>query len=658
MKRALTFLVFALTGLLVTATVTAQETIQPPSGWFFIKSVQAGGSDAGYWDQPGTPKRYEKGANLMVYAIDTSFNNDQQFRFVSAGGGWYFIQARNGGYVDVAKGENRNGTNICIWEGTKRNNQKFRFQHLGNGRIKIYAATGGIACLKGQSHEHRSNIHIWRDHAGAFTEWYFIDASTRKTWRPATGTAGEETQDGSGTRLYAIDYDTAGRASRVDPGITEVEIWLYNPSDAKTPYRLDGTVKTDAKGKITLPTRYSGQGSALLMARRPGWSTAVAKIYPKSGRTDTPHFVSKRYRDSSHILVSTKYRGDQWYVLKEGSLYREEGLVTSRPEFFYYEIRKRSSTINRFLNEAFPGISTATARTDQEIVDRIVAVFAFTGKKTRSSMGGSDPLVTEASDYLFRNCRTSANAPVSRWPSLEDYADTWIKYGFIPTGNCTHWSQMTSTFLYAAGVPADRFGVIKFHYDPSWLVEHWVIGLSMNNRWYALEPQHASSYRFRTPESLIATNLGRNFHESYDYTKPFEIWVLPGSGITGVPYVGDPEPLLSSLAERSRPVFFEKNPMLNFRSGGLTFKGEGSARVLEIKGNTVTLKIAACVSEEGPGGWMESDKIWTIDLVVSDGVYIYSPAPGSDYVMTGTVSEDGRTLNINGDQSGMTFTAR
>ena len=174
-----------LIGLLAVLPASAQTDVQPPaSGWFFIKSVQYGDSNAGYWDQPGTLKKYEKGANLMVYAHDSSFDCDQQFRLISAGGDWYYIQSRNGGYVDVSKGESKNGTNVLIWEGTKRDNQKFRFQYLGDGRWIFFAANGGIVCLKGKSHEDRTNIHIWENHSGAFTEWYLRDSETYKIWQP------------------------------------------------------------------------------------------------------------------------------------------------------------------------------------------------------------------------------------------------------------------------------------------------------------------------------------------------------------------------------------------------------------------------------------------------------------------------------------------
>lgn len=654
MKKCYLFCLILIIGCVFVATGTAQNNISPPaSGWYFVKSVQSGTTDAGYWDQPGKPTRYDKGANLMVYALDTVFNNDQQFHLIPAGNNFYYIQSKNGGFVDVAKGERKNGTNVLIWEGTKRNNQKFRFEYLGNGRWKIYAATGGIVCLAGRSHANKSNIHIWQDHSGAFTEWYLVDASTRNIWAPQDNNSGKPTPVVIGTKLSAIDYDASGKAMSVEPGVTDVEIWVYDSSNTEEPYTMDGTVKTDVTGKFTLPGKYTDKSSILLMARKNGRSTAVAKIHPKSKQLDTPHFITVKYSDANHVLLPTKYRGDQWYRKQDGYFYLENGIVTDKSDFFYYQITTRNSTINRFLTEAFKNIDYDKAESDQEIIEKMNSVFAFTGYKTKSSMGTDDPLIKEASDFLFRNCRKTSTSPVTRWPSLEEYAETWIKYGFIPVGNCTSSSQMTSTFMYAVGVPADRLCVIKFNYDPSWLVEHWVLGVNMNNRWYAIEPQHAQHYRFLEPNSLNIIKWDRFFQPTYDYTKPFEIWVVAGSQLKNVPFTGDPAELDTIMAERNKPLFFIKNPKLVYQTGGLAFSGKGTAKVVKIEGNSAQVEITAVMKEEGPNGFEEKTKTWTIKITAQGDEYTYVPDP--NYIYKGTLSADGKSLTLSGEQSAMTF---
>lgn len=156
----------------------------PTGKYFFIKSVQAGSRNLGYWDQGGRPKRYKRGTDLKSWAKDRTFNNDQRFRFISAGGDYYYIRSANGGYVDISGGKNRNGVKVQVWSPNKRKSQKFRFKHLGNGKWKIYTSWGRAICLAGRSHKNGSNIHTWTDHNGAWMEWYLEDVSSRRKYMP------------------------------------------------------------------------------------------------------------------------------------------------------------------------------------------------------------------------------------------------------------------------------------------------------------------------------------------------------------------------------------------------------------------------------------------------------------------------------------------
>lgn len=167
-------LAFLFTAFIATEGFAAKWA-RPSSGYFFIKSVQAGKSNSrGFWDQPGKPKRYKKGANIGIWSKDRKFNRDQQFRVRNAGGGWYYIRSRNGGYVDVDGNKNGNGVNIHVWKYNRSDAQKFRFKYLGRGKWKIYTNHGRILALKGRSHKNGSNVHTWADHNGKFTEWYFV----------------------------------------------------------------------------------------------------------------------------------------------------------------------------------------------------------------------------------------------------------------------------------------------------------------------------------------------------------------------------------------------------------------------------------------------------------------------------------------------------
>lgn len=155
----------------------------PVNRFYYVKSVQAGTQNLGYWDQPGFPKRFKKGANLALFAKDNKI--DQQFRFRSAGNGFYYIESRNKGIVDVSGNKKANGTNVQIWSGHGGSNQLYRFKHLGDGRWKIYAHNGGVICTP-RKFSNRTNVHLWDDHNGPWMEWYFEDALTKKNYALAS----------------------------------------------------------------------------------------------------------------------------------------------------------------------------------------------------------------------------------------------------------------------------------------------------------------------------------------------------------------------------------------------------------------------------------------------------------------------------------------
>jgi len=175
----------------------------------------------------------------MAWAKDNG--RDQRFRFVSAGGGFYHIVSQNGGYVDVAGSRNANGTNILIWtrKTSNNSNQKFRFRHIGNGRWKIYTAWGRIICLAGRKHNNGSNIHTWADHKGASTEWYFESVSNGRIYIPEPAVSGIE------GKLEAYNYDSSGRRVKVNPGQSDIGVWVFNPSAPKDKYIKKKTVRTD-----------------------------------------------------------------------------------------------------------------------------------------------------------------------------------------------------------------------------------------------------------------------------------------------------------------------------------------------------------------------------------------------------------------------------
>lgn len=147
-----------------------------PSGYVYVKSVQSGlTGEQGFWDQPGKPSNFKAGENLGIWSRD--YGIDQQFKFVPAGGGLYYIVSQNGGYVDVSGGNNGDGVNMHIWSPNNTASQKFRLQNLGNGRWKIFTSWGRVLCTP-RNFSNGSNVHTWGDHQGEWMEWYFIPAAS------------------------------------------------------------------------------------------------------------------------------------------------------------------------------------------------------------------------------------------------------------------------------------------------------------------------------------------------------------------------------------------------------------------------------------------------------------------------------------------------
>ncbi len=173
--------------VLFATTLNAQQSFSevPTMRAVWVKSVQAGNVNAGYWDLPGKMKRgeFKKGANVGVWQSDGG--EDQQFVFVKRENDTYSIQSFNGfGTVDIAGGNNADGVNIQMWEGNSSPAQRFRFKYLGDGRWKIYTLAGRAICLAGRNHGNGSNVHIWGDHDGPWMEWYFIDVNNSQKLEP------------------------------------------------------------------------------------------------------------------------------------------------------------------------------------------------------------------------------------------------------------------------------------------------------------------------------------------------------------------------------------------------------------------------------------------------------------------------------------------
>lgn len=647
-KNVIKLTSFILTLLLSLTTAHAEIKFdKAPDGFFRIKSVQAGeNSLKGEWDQPGNNNNFRQGDNLGIWSRETA--NDQFYRFIPAGDGWYNIVSANKGYVDVAGGKNGDGVNVQIWSPNGTISQKFRLVHQGDGRWKIYTFWGRALCTP-RSFENGSNVHTWNDHNGSWMEWYLISPQNKKYLPPAREITGS-------VKGYSIDPAT-GKRQLQGVNSFSIDVWVFNPKDPKNQYVKAETIKTDGTGKFTLSEKYTTESSIMLLANNPDRETAMVKLSPSQGER-TAEIASDFYGADNYILLDTPYRGKKYYYEENGYFYYKNGTVTRRDSFFFPDINQRTPAVNSLIKE-LGGNSKIT--TDAEIVSRVSGVWNFLKSKAKPSMGTKDPKVTEAMEFLFRNSYNNPNQAgglksVKHWPSITDYADTYAKFGFIPLGNCTSWSQGAATLLYAAGVPADKFFVSKFNYDMSWIVEHWVIAVNVNSRWYSLDPQANSINPGNTLSTFAKHAYFTNENTPYNFTNPFEAVLLPGSAINKVPYCGNPEKIRALVAAKNRPEFFINNKTFTYSAGGMAYSSSGTAVVKKINGNSADVEINSVSTVEGPKGMEKKSSKRTVTFTVKNGTYSY--AAGKDYIYTGKIDSNGKSLSMSGEQDGFTLTVK
>ena len=176
-------------GLMLTLAISgfAQYSKIPQNKLFIIQSaMNYGKNTGGCWDIPGGKNpQLSDGKNVEMWEMNGG--EDQYFKFAksSMSGCYEMYVSYNSRYrVNVDGGSSKNGTNVELWTNNSNVRQNFKFKHLGNGRFKIYTSTGKILTLSGRSSNNGSNIHVWDDHNGGWTEWYLLDAKTKKKYVP------------------------------------------------------------------------------------------------------------------------------------------------------------------------------------------------------------------------------------------------------------------------------------------------------------------------------------------------------------------------------------------------------------------------------------------------------------------------------------------
>ena len=100
----------------------------------------------------------------------------QQWRLVSAGGGYYKIQNRNSGLVlGPASGASTDGTVIEQWTDGGWTSQHWQLVDAGGGFFKLRnRATGKVIDVSGGSLANGANVIEWTDNGGANQQWQVV----------------------------------------------------------------------------------------------------------------------------------------------------------------------------------------------------------------------------------------------------------------------------------------------------------------------------------------------------------------------------------------------------------------------------------------------------------------------------------------------------
>lgn len=138
-------------------------TSPSPNTWYRIINRQSGkGLDAA-----GS----SNGANVQIY--DYWGAQNQQWRLVDAGSGYYRIEGRQSGQVlDVANQSTSNGANVQIYSNWGGQNQQWKVESVGNGYYRIIGRQSGKA-LDAAGSSNGSNVQIYSYGGNANQQWSF-----------------------------------------------------------------------------------------------------------------------------------------------------------------------------------------------------------------------------------------------------------------------------------------------------------------------------------------------------------------------------------------------------------------------------------------------------------------------------------------------------
>lgn len=508
-------------------SVSAQEYI--PSGkTFFIQSVNNyGHNNYGFWDIRGRNLSFKNGQSLVVWQLSDK-EKDRKFRFVNAGledgHQWYYIYpeyTNNRGRIDVQGGGTNNGTNIQVYSRNNTISQKFRFKHLGKGRWKIYSKTGKILCLEQRSSANGKNIHLWGDHAGAGTEWYFIDVNTNRSLNYTVKPYGRITDASTGKAI---------------PNAT---LTVYNSAINKL---VPHTIYSNENGKYYFPTLNDIKRSYFMIASAPGYGSK--RMDRQVSDSDIEFNFKLDKATGSDVLIINGHQGEYFYRKNENGFYYVYGEVKKETNTFFHDNKNRNQDVIWLMKEI--GLDVSPALTDEEIYRQAKLVWDFWKEKSVDVLNKTvtNPKHQKAKDFLMNINPYKAK----RWPTISEYARCYKENGCLIKTNRQLNSLTFANLLTLTGIPHSKMAIEVMHIRDIPNNEHWAIILNIKNKWFWLDTR-LTNYAFPGPQffgtipkgdsriKIGDAPLGHNLQISYDF--PYKIYLFPESSRIQVPLCGD-----------------------------------------------------------------------------------------------------------------------
>lgn len=245
-----------------------------------------------------------------------------------------------------------------------------------------------------------------------------------------------------------------------------------------------------------------------------------------SGDERQLNFSLKPYEKGA--LVETVFRDKQLYIRK-GHLFHladSRNNYMSRSSGVFKDLRKPSPTTSAFLRTL--GIKPKSPTNDEALWNIVLTVWAKLGATLEKSEEGS-----RQTKYLTHN---DAGKFVGL-PTIERMAQTYEKFGSLPSLNCLYMANYFATLLIRSGVPVDKIAIADVQQtfaDTNW--SHYSVIIYIDNNWYYFDP----TYMRVKPDFLPPYNtLGSKPEQrpGMDYRHPRFIMQPPGAKESPVPLI-------------------------------------------------------------------------------------------------------------------------